>query len=121
MQLKNNFSHYIKSLFASIQPYCSRCGSNNMCSVHHIYGRKSNSMMNGITLCYDCHRFADNYNVLGGVNGKKIRQELLLITMRKFYSDCWWEDYLPKIEAERNKVFFEMIKDDIVEIKKSML
>lgn len=121
MQLKKRFSPYVKSLFASIQPCCQICDSNDMCSVHHIFSTISSSMINGITLCFSCHRKADCYNKGTTIESKEKRRHLLKITMRAFYSDTWWEMYLPEVEKKNNDEFFEMIKEDIVAIKKDML
>ena len=46
---KNNFSDWVKSIFAGVK-CCQKCGSNKNCSLHHIYSRISASMFNGILL-----------------------------------------------------------------------
>lgn len=39
------------------EPYCAKCGrnANAILSIHHINGRTSNSVFNGICLCFKCH------------------------------------------------------------------
>lgn len=41
--------------------------------------------------------------------------------MQSFMSDTWWELYIPETEAKKNDDFFEMIKDDILQIHKELL
>ena len=89
-----------------------------MCSVHHIYGRISSSMFNGITLCEEHHRIADSFNVHGGVKGRRFRQDLLFLTMRCFYKNRWWEQYLSMDEMKENDRFFNMIQEDVFAIAK---
>lgn len=54
MKLKNNFSEDTRNLFLYHQ-YCQNCMSNNMPSIHHIAGRLSDSPLNAVVLCHDCH------------------------------------------------------------------
>lgn len=118
MKLAYNFPEYVRSLFADIQPCCIKCGSNQMCSIHHIYGRISNSMFNGATLCQEHHQIGDSFNVAGGVKGRKYRQDLLFLTMRSFYKDRWWEQYLSMELMIENDRFFEIIQEDLFVVAK---
>lgn len=54
MKLKNPFSLETKLLFIDHQ-FCMVCLSNNMPELHHIAGRISDSPLNAIVLCHECH------------------------------------------------------------------
>ena len=56
MKLQNPFSQDTRNIFLYIF-YCFDCGrSDRGLEVHHIIGRSSNSPLNAIPLCLDCHR-----------------------------------------------------------------
>jgi len=112
MKLSNDFSPYVKSLFFEIQRCCLVCGSNQRCSVHHIFSRISSSMFNGITLCDLHHKEADCFNVSGGMKGDEFRQKLLLLTVTAFYQNQWWMDYLPEEDKRENEIFLLSIEKD---------
>lgn len=78
-------------------------------------------MFNGIVLCADCHKIADGHNRITGMKGTEPRRKMLKLTMQSFMSDTWWELYIPETEAKKNDDFFEMIKDDILQIHKELL
>jgi len=50
------FSQETRQMLLS-EPECGECGrnANTILSIHHINGRTSNSILNGITLCFYCH------------------------------------------------------------------
>lgn len=54
MKLRNPFSDKTRVLYIDHQ-YCMSCGSNNIPELHHIAGRVSNSPLNAIVLCHNCH------------------------------------------------------------------
>ena len=62
LKLRNNFTDEQKAIWA-FDYWCHNgdCHSNNGVSIHHIFGRVSNSTLNGIPLCDKCHR---NYTFL---------------------------------------------------------
>ena len=67
MDLRNNFTDEQKSLWA-FDYFCHApgehngiCASNQGVSIHHVWGRSSNSTLNSIPLCDECHR---NYTFL---------------------------------------------------------
>lgn len=80
MQLKNRYSDEDKMRVWGDHPYCARCSSNQMCSVHHVFGTESDDIRKSIMLCYNCHKYADTVNVRGGVNGKEFREWALEYT-----------------------------------------
>lgn len=120
MQLQNDFPPYIKSLFASVQPYCQKCGSNQQCAIHHIYGRTSSALFNGITLCHDCHRVADGFNT-DGIKVVKVQRDLLLRTMVAFLQNPWWDQYMPKAYKEINNDFLNQHPDDFDAVARQLL
>lgn len=63
MQLKNRFKEEDKIRVWSQRQYCQLCGSNAVCSLHHILGTESDSILNSIMLCHKCHKYADGHNV----------------------------------------------------------
>lgn len=120
MKLHNDFSPYIRSLFADIQPFCQKCNSNQQCAIHHIYGRRSSSMLNGITLCGECHRVADGFNT-DGFKGKKVRQDLLFLTLTAFYKNTWWEKLINDYEKQNNREFLTLIHTDFECVAKRLM
>lgn len=54
MKLKNNFSIDTRVLFMD-HWWCMVCSRNSMPSLHHIAGRISDSPLNAIVLCDECH------------------------------------------------------------------
>jgi|14BtaG_2_1085337.scaffolds.fasta_scaffold73995_3 hypothetical protein len=56
MKLKNPFKDVVRNLYL-YQYNCQDCGrSDRGLELHHIIGRKSNSKLNAIVLCLDCHK-----------------------------------------------------------------
>ena len=55
MKLKNNFTSKTRTLFMDVYG-CSKCGSNQMVELDHIFGRLSNSPLNASPVCRECHQ-----------------------------------------------------------------
>lgn len=56
MKLNNPFSEDTRNIFL-YQYSCMNCGrSDRGLELHHITGRNSNSPLNAIALCLDCHK-----------------------------------------------------------------
>jgi hypothetical protein len=76
-----------KRVLVNLKIGCSRCGwSEDMCDLHHIYGRKipnANSHDNLSYLCPNCHRLADK---------KKIKPETI-IPFSKQVGERWRDVY----------------------------
>ena len=108
----NKFSQWSRSVFRNTQPFCAKCGSNQMCSIHHIYGRCSSALFNGIVLCLECHAEADCFNQPTGIKGTSFRRELLRFTLIKLYSDNYWAKFVPRPEKKKIAEFLDMIQDD---------
>lgn len=64
MKLKNDFKQEDKIRVWVDHPYCAmpNCHLNDNCSIHHILGRSSSSIYNGIMLCGMHHKWADTMN-----------------------------------------------------------
>lgn len=72
MNLKNNFPPRVREIYTFTRN-CQKCGRCDLpISIHHILGRVSNSALNSIMLCDECHT-SGSY---------KQKQEFLLLTMR---------------------------------------
>ena len=82
MKLKNRFSEEDKIRVWQYHQYCGLCRSNEMCSLHHIIGTKSSSILNSIMLCFKCHKYADGHNV----SDKEFQQKLIDYTSRHIKS-----------------------------------
>ena len=58
MDLKFDFSFEVRTLFDDMQEcavcHCNGSGRGGL-SIHHIYGRVSDSVFNGVVLCGFCH------------------------------------------------------------------
>ena len=63
MKLSNRFSDENKIRIWSGHQFCQNCGSNQGCSLHHIRGTVSGSILNSIMLCNRCHKIADSKNI----------------------------------------------------------
>ena len=73
LKLRNNFTDEQKAVWAwDYWCHAPNCKSNIGVSIHHIFGRVSNSILNSIPLCDKCHR---NYTFLD-------KSELLKTTIR---------------------------------------
>lgn len=105
--MANEFSTETRNLNL-YEPYCEKCSSNKNCSLHHIYSRISNSALNAILLCEDCHREADAYNQITGHN-REFRQSLLEIRLKNLVK---WEYNF----KDNDKQFMEKVHDDLVAI-----
>jgi 5-methylcytosine-specific restriction endonuclease McrA len=72
MYLKNNFSPKVREVYIFTRN-CQKCGRCDLpISIHHILGRVSNSALNSIMLCDECHT-SGSY---------KQKKEFLLLTIR---------------------------------------
>jgi len=71
MKLRNDFNEIDRTVW-NFDWYCHKCGSNQGVSLHHILGRRSNSILNSFPLCDKCHR---NYTLLD-------KSELVKYTIR---------------------------------------
>lgn len=79
MKLSNRFKDIDKQRVWIGHEYCSICMSNQMCSIHHILGTVSDSILNSVMLCHDHHKEADGHNV----SDKEYQAPLLQYTMRQ--------------------------------------
>lgn len=79
MKLSNRFSEEDKIRVWLDHQFCAICTSNQNCSIHHILGTKSDSILNGIMLCYEHHKEADGHNV----SDKEYQSKLLKLTMQQ--------------------------------------
>ena len=74
MKLKSRFSEEDKAKYWIDHPFCAICGSNQMCSLHHIYSTDSDDIKTSIMLCHRHHKMADGFNVRGGKEGEEFRK-----------------------------------------------
>jgi hypothetical protein len=79
MQLKNRFKEEDKFRVWIDHQFCSICNSNQNCSLHHILGTCSDSILNSSMLCHIHHKEADGHNV----SDKEYQAPLLQYTMRQ--------------------------------------
>ena len=79
MHLKNRFDDADKQRVWIDHPFCALCGSNEMCSLHHIKSTESDSILGSIMLCYLDHKIADGRNK----SDKKFMAKCLQYTMRQ--------------------------------------
>jgi 5-methylcytosine-specific restriction endonuclease McrA len=94
MKLQNRFKEDDKIRVWSQKQYCQECGSNQNCSLHHICGTESDSIINSIMLCYKCHKIADGHNV----SDIKFQQRYINKTLVIIREECYeW--------VERDRVF----------------
>lgn len=100
MVLKNRFKEEDKIRVWSQKQYCQDCGSNQNCSLHHILGTISDSILNSIMLCYKCHKIADGHNV----SDTKFQQKYLNITLITIKEECY-------SLVKRDFVFIDICKD----------
>lgn len=56
-----------------------------MCSLHHIYGTCSDSILNSIMLCHPCHVMADGHNVSDSEFQQKLTDYTATIVKREHY------------------------------------
>jgi hypothetical protein len=107
MILSNRFNDEDKARVWVYNPYCANCGSNYGVAGHHIYGCKmpnTNSIVNCILLCNDCHREADGQNT--HQTGNPLRQKYLAIALRQVVKSGHQF-------TETDKKFLESIQDDV--------
>ena len=90
MILSKRFKEIDKHRVWEDHKFCAKCGSNQNCSLHHILGTVSDSILNSIMLCYEHHKEADGHNV----SDKEFQAPLLQYTIKQALK----EDYKLKIE-----------------------
>ena len=105
MRLSNRFREEDKARVWGDTLYCALCGSNDNCSVHHIYGTVSSSIFNGIMLCHVHHKEADGHNK--HVQGDKRRIRYLTIAIRA----CSKADHAI---TKKDRDFLLSVKDDFI-------
>jgi len=79
VKLANRFKDIDKQRIWLDHKFCAICTSNQNCSIHHILGTVSDSILNGIMLCYEHHKEADCHNV----SDREYQAPLLQYTMRQ--------------------------------------
>ena len=79
MQLANRFIEEDKIRVWVDHQYCAICYSNQMCSLHHILGTISDSILGSIMLCHEHHKEAYGHNV----SDTEYQAPLLQYTMRQ--------------------------------------
>jgi hypothetical protein len=82
MKLANRFDDVDKQRVWLDHQYCVKCGSNQICSLHHVTGSKmpnTDSILNSSMLCHIHHKEADGHNV----SDKEYQSPLLQYTMRQ--------------------------------------
>jgi hypothetical protein len=99
MKLANRFQEEDKTRLALHKPYCWKCGSNQGCAFHHIFGTSESSILTAILLCHKCHKWADSFNV----SNKEVQSELLQIAIREIVAS----------EIELNKKDIHFYKSNI--------
>ena len=82
MKLANRYSEEDKNRIWGSHPFCAKCGSNQMVSIHHVHGTSSDDIRKSIPLCHTHHKQFDSYNVVGGVKGKEMQQWALDYTAK---------------------------------------
>jgi len=106
MQLQNRFKDEDKIRVWIDHPYSALSGSNQNCSLHHIYSCSeddTDSIYNGIMLDYEEHKEADTHNQFEMGDERRIKYLALAIRqiMRSGY-----------INKPRDIRFLEKIKPD---------
>lgn len=86
MKLKNRFSEEDKISVWSQHQFCAICKSNQNCSLHHILGTRSSSILNSIMLCYLHHKEADGHNVSDIEYQKPLLQYSIKQALKENYS-----------------------------------
>jgi Zn-dependent oligopeptidase len=115
MQLSNRFNDEEKNRVWCFQHTCANpdCNSNEILSVHHIYGAKgpfNDSICNSIMLCIDCHRIADGQNTFQ--TGNPLRKKYLKVALKQviksghqFHDND--KNFLSSIQADVTSVLHE--------------
>jgi len=85
MHLKNRFKNEDKMRVWLDHQYCTQCGSNNMCSIHHIKSTESSSILNSSMLCHSCHKTADGNNQSNTEFMARLLQQTMKIVLRSGY------------------------------------
>jgi len=114
MKLGNRFNQGRKTRMWIDDPYCALCGSNQNCSVHHIYGCKekhSSSLINSIMLCEMHHRQADTHNT--HECGDEHRIKYLSISLPRFVR--YGFSFL-----KEDKGFIKSVQEDVNEVLKTI-
>lgn len=111
MKLKNDFKQEDKIRYWVDHPYCAVCGYNQGCALHHIDGRVSSSIFNGIMLCSTCHLEADTHNTDSPLS-QKYRAKLRNITHKHLLDQDVIinkndEEYLSRFYAQKDQIRHE--------------
>ena len=107
MHLSNDFSKKDREIWFYNQQ-CALCNSNQGVTLHHIYGRASNSILNSIPLCHDHHKNADCHNT--SEQGNEHRIKYLSIALRQVIKS--WHVF-----TKNDTDFLEMVKRDFMKAK----
>lgn len=81
-----------------------------MCSLHHIYSTKSDSIYNSVFLCVSHHKKADGENT--AVLGNKLRQKYLNYTFERIQNNDWY------INQDRDREFLRWAMPDLTDENK---
>jgi len=91
MKLRNPFSQETRILY--LYRYdCDNCGSNQSLELHHNVGRDSNSPLNAVLICRECHEhikqgnkilFTKNLAYLYKINYKIIPKDMEFLEKHK--------------------------------------
>ena len=85
MRLANRFKEEDKLRVWSQHQYCAICLSNQNCSLHHILGTSSDSILNSIMLCYEHHKEADGHNISDVEYQKPLLQYTIKLALKEGY------------------------------------
>lgn len=85
MKLANRFKEEDKHRVWEDHKFCAKCGSNQNCSLHHIVGTESDSILNSIMLCYTHHKEADAHNVSDVEFQAPMAQYTIKLALREQY------------------------------------
>ena len=89
MKLANRFKDEDKIRVWSQRQYCQNCGSNQVCSLHHILGTCSDSILNSIMLCHKCHKTADGFNIGHNIESRIFQGRYLNLTLAVARDECY--------------------------------
>ena len=105
MQLANRFKEEDKIRVWSQHQYCQDCGSNQVCSLHHIVGTRSDSILNSIMLCHKCHKKADGYNIGNNRESRQFQFRYINMTMGVAIEEGY-------VLVERDDIFLKICVED---------
>lgn len=99
MKLKNRFKDEDKLRYWVDHQFCSICGSNQNCSLHHIDSTVSASIYNSSMLCHIHHMQADTHNT-DSPQSEEYRRKLRDYTFRRIEREG-------KTRTEEDKLYLE--------------